>query len=105
MLGLAAGDQGCDAERADLAAVDLVVVAAIGDQATRLAFGWAAAALHGGDRFEQQQQLGAVVAVGAGDRPGERHAAAVGQEVVLGAAAAAVNRARTCRGAPFFAWM
>jgi hypothetical protein len=62
-------------------------------------------AAHGRDRLDQQEQLGAFVAVRAGDGPGERDPAAVGQQVVLRAAAAPVDRARTRRGAPFFAWM
>jgi hypothetical protein len=62
-------------------------------------------AAHRWDRLDQQEQLGAFVAVRAGDAPGERDPAAVGQQVVLRAAAAPVDRARTRRGAPFFAWM
>jgi len=102
--GCSACDQRCDAERADLSAVELLVVAAVGDKVTRSPLGRAGAAAYGRDRLEQQQQLRAVVSVGAGERPGERQAAAVGQEVVLGAATAPVDRARAGRGAPFFAW-
>jgi hypothetical protein len=47
--------------------------------------------------------LGDVVAVGAGQRPGERDAACVDEEVVLGARTTAVDRARARRGAPFLA--
>jgi hypothetical protein len=57
------------------------------------------------DRVEQQQKLRPFVSVRAGDGPGERDAAAVGQQVVLRAATAPVDRARARRGAPFFAWM
>src|SRR6266487_3074105 len=50
---------------------------------------------------EQLHQQGDVVAVGRGQRPGERQAAAVYEEVVLAARAAAVDRAgtglRACR--------
>ena len=52
---------------------------------------------------EQLHQLGDVVAVGRGQRPGERQAAAVYEEVVLAARAAAVDRAGTGFRAPFFA--
>ena len=38
-----------------------------------------------GDTVEQRQQLGDVMAVAAGQRPGQREAAAVYEEVVLGA--------------------
>ncbi len=101
--GSAASDQWCDAERADLAAVELLVVAAVSDKTTRPAFRWPGLAAHGRDRLKQQQQLRAVVSVGAGERPGERDAAPVGQQVVLRAATAPVDRARAGRGAPFLA--
>jgi hypothetical protein len=105
VLGCTTRDQRHDAERTDLPAVELVVVATVGDQAAWPLLRRSRPAAHGRDRFEQQQQLRAFVSVGAGDRPGERDAAAVGQQVVLRAAAAPVDRARTGRGAPFFAWM
>jgi hypothetical protein len=44
-----------------------------------------------------------VVAVAAGDRPGERDAPAVYEQVVLAARPAAIDGARTRLGAPFFA--
>src|SRR6266487_4736475 len=104
MLGLAAGDQRCDAERAYLPTVDLMVVAAVGDQPLRPASWSTRPAADRWDRLQQEQQLRAVVAVGPGDRPGERQPATVGQEVVLRTAAAPVDRARAGQGAPFFAW-
>src|SRR6266542_1064919 len=52
---------------------------------------------------EQLHQLGDVVAVGPGQRPGEWQAAAVYEQVVLAARAAAVDRAGTGFRAPFFA--
>jgi hypothetical protein len=80
-----------------------VVVAAVGDQRSRPA-SWATdAAAHGWHAVEQLEQLGDVVAVAAGERPGERDAAAVYEEMVLAATPTAVDRARTCLGAPFFA--
>jgi hypothetical protein len=105
VLGRAACDQRPDAERADLAPVELLVVAAVGDQLARTSLRRAAAAADRRDRLEQQQELRPVVAVGAGQRPGEWDAAAVGQQVVLGAVPAAVDRTRPGRGAPCFAWM
>src|SRR5204863_3252307 len=54
---------------------------------------------------EQRQQLSDVVAVAAGQRPGERRSVRVGQEVVLGARTAPIDRARARFGAPFFAWI
>ena len=105
MLGLPACDQRFDAERSQLAPVQLVVVATICDQPLRPSLRPARPAAYGRDRLQQQKQLSAFVAIRAGYRPGEREPAAVGQEVVLRTAATPVDGARTGRGAPFFAWM
>lgn len=78
VLGLAAGDQWRDAERSQLAAVELVVVAAVGDDALGPSFRWTSSAAYRRDRFHQQQELGAVVAVGAGQRPSQRQTVTVG---------------------------
>jgi hypothetical protein len=77
MLGLAAGDHGLDAAAADEAAVLVVVVAAVSDQQLRPAPGAADAPAHGRHAIEQLEQLGDVVAVAAGERPGQRDPAAV----------------------------
>ena len=77
MLGLAASDQRLDAALAEQAAVLVVVVAAVGDQRCRPASWPANAAADGRYSVEQLEQLGDVVAVAAGERPGERYAAAV----------------------------
>ena len=103
--GLPACDQWRDPERAQLPPVELLVVAAVSNQATRPPFRRAGSAAHRWDRLKQQQQLRPVVSVGAGERPGERDPARVGQQVVLRAATAPVDRARTGGGAPFLAWM
>ena len=105
MHGLAACDQRGDTERTQLAAVELLVVAAVSDQAKWPPFRRAGPAAHRRDRLQQQQQLRAVVSVRAGERPGERDAARVGQQVVLRAATAPVDWARAGRGPPFLAWM
>jgi hypothetical protein len=78
VLGLSPCDQRLDAERAQLATIELVVVAAVCDQALRSPLPPAGSAAHGWDRFEQQEELRAFVAVRAGDSPGKRDAAAVG---------------------------
>jgi hypothetical protein len=78
VVGHAARDQRCDAECAQLAAVELVVVAAIGDDTLGPSFRWAGSSAYRRDRLHQQQELGAVVSVGAGERPGQRQTAAVG---------------------------
>ncbi len=103
VLALAASDHGLDAALPDEAAVLVVVVPAIGDQHPRSASGPADAATDGRHAVEQLEQLGDVVAVAAGECPGERDAAAVYEEVVLAAGPAAIDGAGTRFGAPFFA--
>ncbi len=78
MDGHAACDQWCYAECSELAAVELVVVAAIGDDTLWTSLRWAWSSAHRRDRLYQQQKLGAVVAVGAGESPGQRQTAAAG---------------------------
>ena len=103
MFGLAAGNHGFDPSFPDEPAVLVVVVAAVGEQLLRPSPGAADAAAHGRHQVEQGEQLRDVVAVAAGQRPGERDPARVDQEVVLGAVAASVDRAGTGLRAPFFA--
>jgi hypothetical protein len=103
VLGLAASDQRLDAALPDEAAVLVVVVAAVGDQRPRPASRSADPAANGRHPVEQFEQLGDVVAVAAGERPGERDSAAVYKQVVLAACPAAIDRAGTGLGAPFFA--
>jgi hypothetical protein len=100
---LPTGDDRLEAALLDEAAVLVVVIAAIGDQRLWSA-SWAAdAATDRRHPVEQHEQLGDVVAVAAGERPGQRHAAAVYEQVMLAAQAASVDGARTGLGAPFFA--
>ena len=70
--GATAGDRGHDAAGTDLVAVDVVVVAAVGEERVRLAAGPADPAADRRDRVEQRKQLGNVVAVAAGQRDCER---------------------------------
>jgi hypothetical protein len=100
---LATCNHRCDAELADEATVFVVVVAAVGEQSLGSPPRPARTAANGRHSLEQVEQLGDVVAVGGGERPGERDAAGVYEEMVLASAPAAVNRARPCFGAPFFA--
>jgi hypothetical protein len=103
VLGLAASDDRFDAALPDEPAVLVVVVAAVSDQRSRPA-SWATnTAADGRHPVEQLEQLGDVVAVAAGERPGERNTAAVYEQVVLAAATAPVDRAGTRLSAPFFA--
>jgi hypothetical protein len=80
-----------------------VVVAAVGDQRPWSASWTTDATADGRHSVEQFEQLGDVVAVAAGERPGERDTAAVYEQVVLAARPAPVDRAGTRLRAPFFA--
>jgi hypothetical protein len=103
VCGLTARDDGFDATAPDEAAVFVVVVAAVGDQRARSSSRAADPAADGRHPVEQLEQLRDVVAVAAGERPGERDPAAVYEQVVLATGSAAINRARAGLGAPFFA--
>ncbi len=103
MVGAAAGDLGADVALAELAAAALVVVGAVSGDSVGTPARPPDLAAHGRHLVEERDQLGSVMAVPAGDAPGERQAAAVYQEVVLGAVSGFINRARARRGAPFFA--
>ena len=103
VLGLAASDHGFDPSLPDEAAVLVVVVAAVGEQRLGSSSGSADASADGRHPVEQLDQLGDVVAVAAGQGPGERDAAAVYEQVVLAPAPAAIDGAGTRFRAPFFA--
>src|SRR5262249_12985608 len=64
------------------------------------ALGPAGFAAYRRDRLDERDQFEAVVAVGGGEQEGERDAARVGDQLVLGAALAPVDRARAGLGAP-----
>jgi hypothetical protein len=103
VFGLAAGDDRFDAELPDEAAVLVVVVAAVGDQRPGPASRAADAAAHRRHPVEELEQLGDVVAVAAGECPGERDPTAVYEEVVLAASSPTIDGAGTRFRAPFFA--
>ena len=103
VCGLAARDHRLHSPLPDEAAVLVVVVAAVGDDAVGPSPGPADAAADGWNAVEQLEQLGDVVAVAAGERPRERDATAVYEEMLLAAATAPVDRAGTRLRAPFFA--
>jgi hypothetical protein len=103
VLGAAAGDDRGDPGVADLRAVFVVVVAAVGVEAVR-ALAWpAAAAADRRDGLDQRHELGDVVAVPAGQRHCQRDAVRFGDQVVLGAGPGTVDRARAGFGPPFSA--
>jgi hypothetical protein len=103
VLALTSCDDRFDAALPDEPAVLVVVVAAVGDQRPRPLSGTSDPAANGRHPVEQLEQLRDVVAVAARDRPGQRDTAAVYEEVVLAAATAPVDGARTRFLAPFFA--
>jgi hypothetical protein len=98
--GVAVGDDRFDATLAEASAVGVGVIAAVGDHCVGPLAGTSWQAGDCGHTVEQPQQLSHVVAVAARQRPRERDPLSVGQEVVLGARAAPVNRARARFGAP-----
>jgi hypothetical protein len=100
---LTASDHGFDAALPDEAAVLVVVVAAVGEQRLGPSSRPADPPADGRNAVEQLDQLGDVVAVTTGERPGERDAAAVYEEMVLAAPPATIDRAGTRFRAPFFA--
>jgi hypothetical protein len=103
VLGLATSDLRFDVARTEFAPVLVVVVAAVGRDSLGPSSGSADLAAHGWDALDQRHELGNVVAVAAGDRPGERDPGRVYEKVMLGAVSGSINRARARRGAPFFA--
>lgn len=94
VVDAAACDDGCDAAGADQAPVLVVVVAAVGVDPARPATRFADDVPDGWDRVDERDQLGDVVAVPAGERDGQRDPARVGDQVMLGAGLAPVDRAR-----------
>jgi hypothetical protein len=87
----AAGDPRADAPGAQPPAIDVVVVAAVGEQLPRLASWPATQAANRRDGIQQRDQLGDVVTVAAGQRDGQRDAAGVAEQMVLGAGTCAVD--------------
>lgn len=77
VLALAASDHRLDAALPDEASVLVVVVAAVGEQPLGSSPWPADATAHGRHQVEQLEQLRDVVAVAAGERPGERDTAGV----------------------------
>jgi hypothetical protein len=101
--GTAVGDLGCDAALAELAAATVVVVAAVGAEPVGPPAWPADLAAYRGYPVDERDQLCAVVAVAAGECPGEWDPGRIYEKVMLGAVSGSINRARARRGAPFFA--
>ena len=100
VLGLAAGDLRFDPAAAKLAPILVVVVAAVGGDPLRSSAWPADLAAHRRDVVDERDQLSAVVAVAAGERPRKRDPGRIDEEVVLRPVSGSVNRARPRRGAP-----
>jgi hypothetical protein len=105
VAGLAAADQRHDPAGADLVAVDIVVIAPVGQENIGSPAWSSAASAYRRDRVDQRDQLSDVVAVGAGHDRRERRACSVADQVVFGADLGPVDRARAGSFAPFFARM
>jgi hypothetical protein len=103
VFGLASCDLGFDAALAKLAAAARVVVGAVAGNSIRPPTRPADFAADRRDAVKERDQLRAVVAVAAGERPRERDPTALDEEVMLGAVSGSINRARARRGAPLFA--
>lgn len=105
MFAAASRDQWLHAERAHEAAVFVVVVAAVTEHDIGAAPGPTALAPHGRHCLKQRDELGDVVAVAAGQGDGKRDAGGIGDQVVLAARPAPVDRASSRLEAPFSALM
>ena len=103
VFGLPSRDHRLDPALPDQPAVLVVVVAAVSDDAVGPPPRPAGPAADRRHLVEQCEQLGDVVAIAACERPGERQAAAVYEEVLFAAATAPVDGAGTRLRAPFFA--
>ena len=105
--GAVSGAAPCDLRRdpalAELTAMTVEVVAAVGADTLGSPTRTADRAPHRRHPVDERDQLGDVVAVTARERPGKRDPARVDEKVMLGAVSGPVNRARARRGAPFFA--
>jgi hypothetical protein len=103
VLGLATSDLRSDVASTKLAPVLVMVVATVGGDSLGASAWSADLAAYRRDALDERDQLCDVVAVAAGDRPGERDPGRVYEKMMLRAVSGSINRARARRGAPFFA--
>jgi hypothetical protein len=103
MCGSAACDERSDPALRELAAVNVVVVATVGDQPCWPVTRTADTTAHVRDRIDQREQLRDVVAIRRRRGPGEQDAIGVDQDVVLDTSTAAIDRTRPQPEPPFFA--
>jgi hypothetical protein len=100
VLGVAFGDERSDPTGAQRLSVWLGVVAAVGEERVGAAAWSSALATQRWDRLDERQQLGDVGAVGGGEQAGERVTVGVGDQVMLGAGLAPIDRTRPGFAAP-----
>jgi transposase len=74
--------------------MELRVVATVREEHVGPVAGSSAFAAHEGDRLDEWQELGVVMAVGAGEQTSEGDAVGVGNYMMFGACLASVDRAR-----------
>ena len=103
VLAVSLRDLRSDPALAELPAMAVVVVAAVGGDPRRPPSRPADLAPHRWDAIDERDHLGDIVAVAACEPPGERDPRRVDEEVVLGAVSGSIDRARARLGAPFFA--
>lgn len=89
-------DQGFDSGSVERPAILIVIVATVGLNQQRFGQRTSPLAANRRNCVDKRQQLGDVVAVGAGQDYRERDALPLGDEVVLGAWASAIGRVRSC---------
>jgi len=89
-----AADDRCDPTGPQQAAVLVMVIASVREEAVGFLAGAAALAGDGPGMqvIEQRDQLGDVVAIAGGERNGKRDAGRIDQQMVFGAAAGAIDR-------------
>jgi hypothetical protein len=100
VFGLASSDLGFDPAFSDEPAVLFVVVATVGRHPVGATARPPDATAYRRYRVDKRDQLGDVVAVATGERPGERDPGRVDQEMVLRPVSGSINRARARFGAP-----
>jgi hypothetical protein len=104
-LDASPSDAGFDLTADASASATTVIVGLVGVQLVRSASWSASLACHRRDGVDQLLERHAVVDVGSSQYEGERNAAAIGDQVPLGAWSASIGGVRACRRTPLFAAM
>ena len=96
VFATASSQMGLNVTATQLGAMRVAVISTIGVKRIRSTTRSTDATTHRRHRLQQRQQLGDIVAIGGGERGGQRRAAGVGQQVMLRAVFAAVHGAGAC---------